>query len=87
MLTKQKFTLEVRNHFNALALTSDDADEDEVEKKWRAIKETYVEASKKVLTTRSPRLLEQEEAAYRAKDKEVKKSARQDKRAFIGEMA
>ena len=107
--------LELRNRFNTLALTSDDADEDEVEQKWRAIKETYFEAAKKVigsrkkkdkewlsaetwslieerkrlkekvLTTKSPWLLEQVEAAYKAKDKDVTRSAWQDKRAFIDE--
>ena len=116
-VVNKNFMLEGRNRVNALALTSDDEDEDEVEKKWRAIKDAYVEAAKKVigsrkkknnewlsaetwnlieerkrlkeklLTTKSPRLLEQVEAAYRAKDMEVKKSARQDKSAFIDEMA
>ena len=41
----------------------------------------------KLLNTKSPRLQEQANAAYKSKDKEVKKSARNDKRAFVENMA
>lgn len=42
---------------------------------------------KQLLNTKTTRLQNQVQADYRVKDKEVKKSARQDKRAFIDKMA
>ena len=36
-----------------------------------------------MLSTKSPRLQQRTQEAYRGKDKEVKKSARNDKRAYV----
>ncbi|XP_013384015.1 uncharacterized protein LOC106154262 [Lingula anatina] len=41
----------------------------------------------KLLDSKSPRLVEQVRAAYKSKDKKVKKSARSDKRAFVEKLA
>jgi len=41
----------------------------------------------RVLNTKSPRLLERVQKEYRQKDKEVKRSARQDKRAYVEKLA
>ena len=41
----------------------------------------------KLLNTKSPRLQQQIQKAYRSKDKEVKRSARSDKRSYIEELA
>ena len=41
----------------------------------------------KVLNTKSPRLKEQAEHQYRLKDKEVKRSARSDKRVYVEDLA
>ena len=41
----------------------------------------------KVLNTKSPRLKEQAEHQYRLKDKEVKRSARFDKRVYVEDLA
>lgn len=111
---KKGFVLALRNRFNILAATGE---EDEIEKKWKNIKEAYVESAKNtiglrknkhqewltqetrtkiweqrtlkinLLNTKSTRLQNQVQADCRAKDKEVKKSARQVKRAFIDKMA
>ena len=113
---KKDFVLELRNRFNILN-DLDEEDEPSVQKQWDTIKETYVEATKKVvgyrkknnkvwispgtwkkieerrklkersLNTKSKRIQEQVEAEYKIKDKEVKKSARADKRTYIEEMA
>jgi transketolase len=42
---------------------------------------------KKLLDTKSPRLKEQVRIQYREKDREVKNSARQDKRQYIEQLA
>lgn len=41
----------------------------------------------KLLSTKSPRLQEQIQKAYTSKDKEVKRSARKDKRSFVKDLA
>jgi len=51
-------------------------------KDWRKKK-----AEEKLLNTKSSRLQKQVEADYRTKDREVKKSARRDKRAYVEKMA
>jgi hypothetical protein len=53
---------------------------------WRVIAERKV-LKTKLMNIKSPRLLERAKEDYRNKDKEVKKSARRDKRAFIEEVA
>jgi hypothetical protein len=53
---------------------------------WTKIRERK-ELKVKMLNTKSARLLEQLESAYKTKDKEVKKSARHHKSGYIDEMA
>ena len=62
------------------------------EKKWLSqdTRKTIKERTKlkgKVLNTKSPRLKENLQKAYSEKDKEVKRSARKDKRAYIDKLA
>jgi len=40
-----------------------------------------------MLATKSPRLLERAKELYKGKDREVKRSAREDKRAFVEGLA
>ena len=64
---------------------------------WDTIKNSYVETAAKVLgyktkthkmlSTKSPWLQQKAQEAYRNKDKDVKKSARSDKRSFIEGLA
>jgi hypothetical protein len=49
---------------------------------WKTIEERR-QIKKKLLDTKSPRLKEQVSIQYREKDREVKNSARQDKRQYI----
>ncbi|XP_013401097.1 uncharacterized protein LOC106166982 [Lingula anatina] len=53
---------------------------------WKLIDERRI-LKEKLLNTKSPRLVEQDRAAYKSKDKEVKKSARSDKRVFVEKLA
>ncbi len=53
---------------------------------WQKIDERK-KLKERLLNTKSPRLKEQVQTAYKNKDKEVKRSARNDKRAFIDELA
>ena len=53
---------------------------------WQKIEERK-QLKAKILSTKSLRLREQAQEAYKIKDKEVKKSARNDKRAFAEELA
>ena len=49
--------------------------------------EERTKLKEKVLNTKSPRLQENLQKAYSEKDKEVKRSARKDKRAYIDKLA
>ena len=53
---------------------------------WQKIEEKK-QLRNKLLNTKSPRLQEQVHKAYESKDKEVKRSARSDKRSYIEELA
>ena len=53
---------------------------------WKKIEERK-ELKAKMLCTKSPRLLERIQEAYKEKDRQVKKSAKSDKRAFVEDMA
>lgn len=53
---------------------------------WQKIEERK-ELKAKMLSTKSPRLQEQTQEAYKEKDRQVKKSARNDKRAFVEDLA
>uniref|UniRef100_A0A3B1KAX6 Endonuclease/exonuclease/phosphatase domain-containing protein n=1 Tax=Astyanax mexicanus TaxID=7994 RepID=A0A3B1KAX6_ASTMX len=53
---------------------------------WQRIEERK-QLKAKMLSTKSPRLHEQVQKAYKDKDREVKKSARSDKRAFVEDLA
>ena len=53
---------------------------------WKTIEER-TKLKGKVLNTKSPRLKENLQKAYSEKDKEVKRSARKDKRAYIDKLA
>ena len=55
-------------------------------KTWDIINERGT-LKRKMLSTKSPRLMEQVEQQYKTKDKEVKRSARTDKRRFVEELA
>lgn len=53
---------------------------------WQKIEERK-ELKAKMLSIKSPRLLEWAQSAYREKDRQVKKSAKSDKRAFVEDLA
>ena len=53
---------------------------------WKKVEERK-EIKAKMLCTKSPRLLERIQEAYREKDRQVKKSAKRDKKAFVEDMA
>lgn len=53
---------------------------------WKSIEERK-DLKARMLSAKSPRLKERAKVAYRNKDKEVKRSARKDKRTFVDELA
>ena len=53
---------------------------------WRTIEERK-KAKENLLNAKSPRLIERAKEEYKTKDKEVKRSARRDKRGFVEELA